>query len=748
MQSSVLSSALDATTSKHLTKGERRYPCGFPGCKWIFTRSNHVLRHHQRVHPGYSPSANHGGGGGGGSGSGGNSNSGNSSGNSSNLAASISGGNGTNATSSNNSGGGALAASAALTNNNAKDIAIAAVAAAAQAAVSSATESPVHQTLMQLQQQQMLLSIMSAAALPLEQQLLFLSAATAASSPHAASPIAASTCIPSSERKRSVLSLLDHTDRVTGDSHKEPVSKKIASTVKNHPLILTRSVSPLVTSVVLEEDEDDEANPVQTNGAIEADDTLEGTTAIEEADDAEEDEDRSVTPSQTLEPEILLEVDENQEWRPSDEHTVSSSIGMHDDSDETIAIRSVDGSLLSQSLALGSAAVRPRPYICDVPMCDKRYTKHSHLVRHKVETHKLGKQLSNNSNHSNSNSSLNVQSKNSHNNSSSIKHNISASKVVLPMASVIANDTSSSAPVPPPLNLAERPFVCDFPGCRWSFKRQYHLDRHLLTHQESPARGSGCSSGNSSSSSSSNHSLAVARPLVPVSTSVAPSTNVSSGASSGAIKYACNHPGCGIKVQSETSLEAHVYLTHILSNRNRSNRDQMSSSQSLSLLASLAQRRKQQQQQQQKHQHQLQQQQLAAQQLQHEAGLPPEGLVGRSYSPPSTQATLLSPISGHSNGSNSSDGISKRGARMEVEKALFTCDMPGCDKRFGRNCELTRHKLNHVDIWPFSCDYPGCNRKFKRKDVFKNHQRTHVKEPSSSSLLPSCVVIEPDSGEL
>src|SRR5689334_20562272 len=40
---------------KPFIKGERRYPCGFPGCKWIFTRSNHVLRHHQRVHPGYKP---------------------------------------------------------------------------------------------------------------------------------------------------------------------------------------------------------------------------------------------------------------------------------------------------------------------------------------------------------------------------------------------------------------------------------------------------------------------------------------------------------------------------------------------------------------------------------------------------------------------------------------------------------------------------------------------------------------------
>lgn len=63
-----------------------------------------------------------------------------------------------------------------------------------------------------------------------------------------------------------------------------------------------------------------------------------------------------------------------------------------------------------------------------------------------------------------------------------------------------------------------------------------------------------------------------------------------------------------------------------------------------------------------------------------------------------------------------------------TNKAVFACDIPGCDKKFGRNCELTRHKLNHMDIWPFLCDYPNCGRKFKRKDVYKNHQRTHIKE--------------------
>ena len=82
-----------------------------------------------------------------------------------------------------------------------------------------------------------------------------------------------------------------------------------------------------------------------------------------------------------------------------------------------------------------------RPYVCDVRGCNKSYTKHSHLVRHKVETHKI------------------------------------------PKPEPKLRGQGSSVIPPPPLNLSDRPYVCDFPGCRWSFKRQYHLDRHFLTHR-------------------------------------------------------------------------------------------------------------------------------------------------------------------------------------------------------------------------------------------------------------------------
>lgn len=57
----------------------------------------------------------------------------------------------------------------------------------------------------------------------------------------------------------------------------------------------------------------------------------------------------------------------------------------------------------------------------------------------------------------------------------------------------------------------------------------------------------------------------------------------------------------------------------------------------------------------------------------------------------------------------------------------FSCDVKDCVKKFSRNCELTRHKLNHTDVWPFTCEAIDCGRKFKRKDIYRNHIKTHKK---------------------
>lgn len=68
---------------------------------------------------------------------------------------------------------------------------------------------------------------------------------------------------------------------------------------------------------------------------------------------------------------------------------------------------------------------------------------------------------------------------------------------------------------------------------------------------------------------------------------------------------------------------------------------------------------------------------------------------------------------------------------------LFGCDVEGCGKTFRRNCELTRHKMNHSEEWPFVCEVSNCRRKFKRRDIFNNHLKTHKPEDESDfSQLP------------
>lgn len=168
---------------------------------------------------------------------------------------------------------------------------------------------------------------------------------------------------------------------------------------------------------------------------------------------------------------------------------------------------------------------KDRPYVCDVPRCDKRYTKHSHLVRHKVETHKMQKpEPRNHPQHSITNTvNLSIQKQ------QPVRRSSQTMTPSLPQAQQQQRSSAASAagvvhhhPPPPDLNLNDRPYVCDFPGCRWSFKRQYHLgqyfsalllsdklltilffpftttDRHFLTHrQHQPNESAG--TGNDSS---------------------------------------------------------------------------------------------------------------------------------------------------------------------------------------------------------------------------------------------------------
>lgn len=172
----------------------------------------------------------------------------------------------------------------------------------------------------------------------------------------------------------------------------------------------------------------------------------------------------SEEPISELEPEVLLHVDESKIWSPNsgpvDLHPPTYDLddsrdvpanGLDDDDDEdddeessfSLNHDSSSGHLhVSGSSEGDEGGLKPkRPYRCDVNGCDKAYTKHSHLVRHKVETHKMQK------------------------------------------PEPKQRGAGTNFIPPPPINLQDRPFVCDYPGCRWSFKRQYHLDRHFMTHR-------------------------------------------------------------------------------------------------------------------------------------------------------------------------------------------------------------------------------------------------------------------------
>jgi hypothetical protein len=126
---------------------------------------------------------------------------------------------------------------------------------------------------------------------------------------------------------------------------------------------------------------------------------------------------------------------------------------------------------------------KDRPYVCDVPRCDKRYTKHSHLVRHKVETHKMQKpEPRNHPQHSIANSvNLSMQKPVRRSSQTMTPSLAQASQQQQRSSPASAAGVVHHHPPPPDLNLNDRPYVCDFPGCRWSFKRQYHLGQLILT---------------------------------------------------------------------------------------------------------------------------------------------------------------------------------------------------------------------------------------------------------------------------
>eukprot|EP00058_Branchiostoma_floridae_P024115 XP_002609605.1 hypothetical protein BRAFLDRAFT_125024 [Branchiostoma floridae] len=54
----------------------------------------------------------------------------------------------------------------------------------------------------------------------------------------------------------------------------------------------------------------------------------------------------------------------------------------------------------------------------------------------------------------------------------------------------------------------------------------------------------------------------------------------------------------------------------------------------------------------------------------------------------------------------------------------FKCTWDGCDKRFARSDELSRHRRTHTGEKKFEC--PMCNRRFMRSDHLTKHARRHM----------------------
>ena len=61
----------------------------------------------------------------------------------------------------------------------------------------------------------------------------------------------------------------------------------------------------------------------------------------------------------------------------------------------------------------------------------------------------------------------------------------------------------------------------------------------------------------------------------------------------------------------------------------------------------------------------------------------------------------------------------------------FSCHWEGCDKKFARSDELSRHRRTHTGEKKFVCNV--CDRRFMRSDHLTKHARRHMTAKRASS---------------
>ncbi|KAG7509378.1 Krueppel-like factor 11 [Solea senegalensis] len=68
---------------------------------------------------------------------------------------------------------------------------------------------------------------------------------------------------------------------------------------------------------------------------------------------------------------------------------------------------------------------------------------------------------------------------------------------------------------------------------------------------------------------------------------------------------------------------------------------------------------------------------------------------------------------------------------LKKREKPFSCHWDGCDKKFARSDELSRHRRTHTGEKKFVCGV--CDRRFMRSDHLTKHARRHTTSKRATS---------------